>query len=166
MVSRRRREGSGNRQDRDFEGLGRVMRWEAAWRVGEGLVDSDEELADGEGGDMRRVGACEGEGLLIGLEDRGDMEVAARGGRGDAGDIAVMGEGIVEGGLADGLEGVRGCSSHGGKIARRKGRVKWEVRMSHRTGRVGVAITLRKVAKTDMNTPCFVHRERIHYLYT
>ena len=130
MVSRRRREGSGNRQDRDFEGLGRVMRWEAAWRVGEGLVDSDEELADGEGGVMRRVGACEGEGLLIGLEDRGDMEVAARGGRGDAGDIAVMGEGIVEGGLADGLEGI----GVGGRVGNRSGsHGGWKVRMFHRT---------------------------------
>ena len=72
------------------------------------MVDLYEDLADGDGGVTRLEGAGEGKGVAIGLEDRANVEVTAWGSGGDSGDLAVVFEGVREGGLTDGLEGI-GC---------------------------------------------------------
>ena len=72
------------------------------------MVDLYEDLADGDGGVTRLEGAGEGKGVAIGLEDGANVEVTAWGSGGDSGDLAVVFEGVGEGGLMDGLEGI-GC---------------------------------------------------------
>ena len=72
------------------------------------MVDLYEDLADGDGGVTRLEGAGEGKGVAIGLEDGAHVEVTAWGSGGDSGDLAVVFEGVSEGGLTDGLEGIDG----------------------------------------------------------